>query len=408
MNFRHGFKHLDQSGASDYLIEQPGIKKYSEWQSPPLTYFGPSTNNQEAKLTYKYSFDGSLKSAKTRISLSVWNFNVSGAYGSGSGEASAWASKDGSNWVNLIDLPTPTTSFSDGKTFEDMLPSSVLGASNLYLQIRMKVSGAPNSSYTTAQFGRSDANANKDIFYLDANYSSDLPSPTMPSPWFVQSQDLDFRSAQDIEVSSNDEFTIVGSIGSGGYAKGYDSEQSVKWTFSTSKTNQTFLKGVSSDSSGNFYLCGHLGADDNWGGLNVSHNYERDPWVGKVDASGNWLWVKPIATSAWSGADALYTDSSGNSFITGYVYGTAGIGTQNVGGRGWYDAFLAKIDADGNWQWAVSGGSNSGDFGKAITVDSSGNIYWAGNFRNTASFGNISLTSRGGGTVDGGGRHIHR
>ncbi len=56
-------------------------------------------------------------------------------------------------------------------------------------------------------------------------------------------------------------------------------------------------------------------------GLNVSHNYERDPWVGKVDASGNWLWVKPIATSAWSGADALYTDSSGNSFITGYVYG---------------------------------------------------------------------------------------
>ncbi len=89
----------------------------------------------------------------------------------------------------------------------------------------------------------------------------------MPSPWFVQSQDLDFRSAQDIEVSSNDEFTIVGSIGSGGYAKGYDSEQSVKWTFSTSKTNQTFLKGVSSDSSGNFYLCGHLGADDNWGGI---------------------------------------------------------------------------------------------------------------------------------------------
>ena len=42
---------------------------------------------------------------------------------------------------------------------------------------------------------------------------------------------------------------------------------------------------------------------------------------------------KPIATSAWSGADAVYTDASGNSFITGYVYGTAGIGTQNVGGQ---------------------------------------------------------------------------
>jgi hypothetical protein len=170
-NFYHGFTHLDELGANLHLIEQTGIKRYSEWQNPPITYFGPSGNDQEGFLTYKFLFDGPTQDARVKISLSAWNFNVGGAYGSGTGEASAWASKDGSNWVNLIDLPTPSTSFSDGKTFEDMLPSSVLGSTEIYIQIRMKVSGAPNSSYTTAQFGRSDANANKDIFYLDANYS---------------------------------------------------------------------------------------------------------------------------------------------------------------------------------------------------------------------------------------------
>ena len=180
-NFYHGFKHLDQTGADKYLIEQSGIKKYSEWQNPPLTYFGPSANNKPSTLTYKYSFEGAVQSAKARISLSVWNFNAPGAYGSGSGQASAWASKDGTNWERILDLPTPST-FSAGKTFEEYLPTRVLGSNDLYLQIRMEVSGAPNTSYTTAQFGRSDANANKDIFYLNANYSSDEENPFNPIP----------------------------------------------------------------------------------------------------------------------------------------------------------------------------------------------------------------------------------
>ena len=179
-NFYHGFKHLDDSDADKHLFEQSGIKKYSEWQSSPITYFGPSRNNQDATLTYKYSFDGTLKSAKTRISLSVWNKNYRvGGTSRASGQASAWASKDGANWVNLIDIPTPTTSLRAEKTFEDILPSTVLGSNDLYLQFRMKVSKDRHSFSTPAQFGRSDANANKNIFYLDANYSSDMDEEKM-------------------------------------------------------------------------------------------------------------------------------------------------------------------------------------------------------------------------------------
>ena len=172
-NFYFGFSHINEPGASDYLLNSVGIKEYSEWQTPPLTYYGPSANGGQSTLTYKFEFSGSIISAKARVNLSVWNFNVPGAFGSGQGAASAWASTDGQEWVNLINLPVPQT-FSSGQTFEDMLPESVLGTKEIYLQIRMEVSGAPNSSYTTAQFGRSDANALKDIFYLDANYTSSV------------------------------------------------------------------------------------------------------------------------------------------------------------------------------------------------------------------------------------------
>lgn len=172
-NFYFGFSHIKEEGASDFLLNSVGIKEYSEWQSPPLTYFGPSANGNESILTYKFEFSGDVVSARARVNLGVWNFNAPGAFGSGQGTASAWASTDGQAWVNLINLPVPQT-FSSGQTFEDMLPESVLGTKEIYLQIRMEVSGAPNSSYTTAQFGRSDANAPKDIFYLDANYTSSV------------------------------------------------------------------------------------------------------------------------------------------------------------------------------------------------------------------------------------------
>jgi hypothetical protein len=172
-SFKHSFTHLNQKGADDYLIEKTGIKKYSEWQNPPITYYGPSANGKEGKLTYKYSFSGRLESAKVRISLATWNFNAGGAMGRGSGSASAWASNDGETWINLIDIPTPAK-LSQGKTLNEFLPASLLGKKDLFFQIRLKVAGAPNSSYTVAQFGRADANSKNEIFSIEASYSDSV------------------------------------------------------------------------------------------------------------------------------------------------------------------------------------------------------------------------------------------
>ena len=47
-SFKHSFTHLNQKGADDYLIEKTDIKKYSEWQNPPITYYGPSATVRKA------------------------------------------------------------------------------------------------------------------------------------------------------------------------------------------------------------------------------------------------------------------------------------------------------------------------------------------------------------------------
>ena len=84
----------------------------------------------------------------------------------------------------------------------------------------------------------------------------------------------------------------------------------------------------------------------------------------------SWQWVRSVGTGAWSGTEASATDSTGNTCVTSFVYGGATFGSQNVGGAGWYDAFLAKINTSGDWVWAKSVGGSSGDFGRReVTLD---------------------------------------
>ena len=103
------------------------------------------------------------------------------------------------------------------------------------------------------------------------------------------------------------------------------------------------------------------------------------------------------------GTEAIATDSTGNTYVTGFIYGGATFGSQNVGGAGWYDAFLAKINTSGDWVWAKSVGGSSGDFGRGVALDAQGNVYWTGDFVGSVNMGSTSLVSNGGGDLNGGG-----
>src|SRR5690606_29098604 len=50
------------------------------------------------------------------------------------------------------------------------------------------------------------------------------------------------------------------------------------------------------------------------------------------------------------------------------------------------DIFVSKLDPNGNFLWAKQMGGTDNDQGISITVDTSGNIYTTGIFRNTVDF----------------------
>jgi hypothetical protein len=73
---------------------------------------------------------------------------------------------------------------------------------------------------------------------------------------------------------------------------------------------------------------------------------------------------------------AIAVDTSGNVYVTGMS--TATWGMPVIGHAGNNDAFVAKLNSSGVLQWNTFMGSASTDSGRGIAVDTSGNVYVAG------------------------------
>ena len=89
----------------------------------------------------------------------------------------------------------------------------------------------------------------------------------------------------------------------------------------------------------------------------------------------------------------IAVDSSGNSYITGYFEGTVDFGGGDVTSAGNPDIFVLKLDSSGASQWANTYGGTSTDRGYSIAVDSSGNSYITGYFEGTVDFGGGDITA---------------
>ena len=91
----------------------------------------------------------------------------------------------------------------------------------------------------------------------------------------------------------------------------------------------------------------------------------------------------------------IAVDSSGNTYITGYFQSTVDFGGGDITSAGAGDIFVLKLNSSGVFQWVKTYGNTNGEQGEDIAVDSSGNVYITGGFRETIDFGGGDVTSAG-------------
>jgi hypothetical protein len=92
-----------------------------------------------------------------------------------------------------------------------------------------------------------------------------------------------------------------------------------------------------------------------------SNNGSTDLWVVKVNANGNKVWSKYFGTTSGDSYTSFVKTLDG-----GYILGgsnTGGVvGSKTSGNKGGHDAWIIKIDANGNKLWDKSYGGIYNDF----------------------------------------------
>jgi hypothetical protein len=169
----------------------------------------------------------------------------------------------------------------------------------------------------------------------------------------------------------------------------------VAWSTYCGGSGDDFGKAVTTDSHGNIYMSGYSSSIDFpvspgafqlvfGGGLSTGSN--SDAFVMKLDHSGQRLWATYIGGKADEDAAGIAIDRSGNVVVTGMTMSTdfpiKGNPFQktlhDVSADSGGDAFLMKMDADGNLLWSTFFGGQSRDGASSVAIDSSDDIVIVG------------------------------
>jgi len=152
---------------------------------------------------------------------------------------------------------------------------------------------------------------------------------------------------------------------------------------------------VKLDKDGFIYVTGFFSGDEAEfiGGFTLNNpnwvNCQPQGYIGKLDPSGNWLWVDNfdgIKDQRGSRDNRLAIDQFSNIYVVGGFQGTGTYGPYSITSNGEWDAFIFKMDKDGNWLWAEGFGSNKTDRANSIAIDVCDDIYITGEYRNPMVF----------------------
>ena len=163
----------------------------------------------------------------------------------------------------------------------------------------------------------------------------------------------------------------------------------VDWAWGFGSAGNEFANGVAIDGSGNVYVTGQftntVDFDPSGSTANLTSAGNTDAFVAKYDSAGAYLWAIPIGGTGYDYGYAIALDGSGNVYIAGQFAGTVDFdpsGASTTRTASGADAFVAAYTTAGAFAWVQSVGGSSNDRGRAVVVNGTA-VYAAGEFMGT-------------------------
>lgn len=180
-----------------------------------------------------------------------------------------------------------------------------------------------------------------------------------------------------------------------GYVVKFDSSGNVLWSSTFGGNDLDGSYGIATDRQNNVLHTGYFRGSCEFryiGGTQhrVSHG-TSNMFITKFDPQGSILWLHSIGGTGSAGGVGIVCDHSENVIVLGGFSGKVdfdpGPDSMMLESRGSGDVVIAKFDANGIFNWAISfGGRGRENSAGGIAIDHEGNVVVSGNFEDTVDF----------------------
>lgn len=144
----------------------------------------------------------------------------------------------------------------------------------------------------------------------------------------------------------------------------------VEWMYFVGGTCSDQCYGIAKDAGGNLLVTGETCSWDFTMRTNDYHGGSGDAFVTKFTPDGETLWTTYIGGRQRDWGWGIAVDSTGASVVVGDTQSTDLEGSGNVYHGGSYDGFAARVDAQGQVAWVMYLGGISGDYARAVAINS--------------------------------------
>ncbi|MFT5325911.1 MAG: hypothetical protein ACI8P0_003785, partial [Planctomycetaceae bacterium] len=179
-----------------------------------------------------------------------------------------------------------------------------------------------------------------------------------------------------------------------------EARRTIEWVRQEGGSKHDKIRGITVDAAGNCYVTGEFTDEAVFSGRTLQSRGSMDFVLAKYSPDGKLLWLQTAGGTEIDRGYSVAVDAAGNPYVTGHFQSPEfRIGEATFTNRGDYDYFVAKFDADGEFQWAHSGGGEGYDYGHGIAVMPSGDVYVAGSFSGVVTLGDAKSANAKGKSI---------
>ena len=179
-----------------------------------------------------------------------------------------------------------------------------------------------------------------------------------------------------------------------------DANGDLVWARKFGGTQSDSANSIAVDASGNIYLAGQFQGSIMLGSATLNSAGDFDMFAAKLDANGDPVWAQRVGGTLLDSPGGIALDSSNNVILQGNYTGSINVGGTFLDSVSQTSLVVAKFDNDGTLLWGNGATASNFSFFTDVKVGVNDVLYVCGRFRSTLNVGAFALTSTSGNSED--------